>query len=560
MKQVVFLLIMTMLPVLGAADVCFERFDQDPLWDGLNNFSKIEMRPVIQDFGYRTTTNCNTSPGEVGGTITPDAKRAYYAKPLSSLSLNDSFGASGMMVVGPGGGNTLLGFFNPATANEWRMANSVVFRIYGRGNVFQVYFEYGTSLWRAGAGGYAGDFTSGTVCTWSLMYTPIGTDSGEIVAVFNGQTATCTLSPGHRGDGAMLDHFGLLPVLKHPDDTGHIWIDEVVINGVSEDFSVEPGWDAFQTQASYSSEDTRPRFAFGYSATQFTGGTAPGEIGGRFFRGDCRYPETLAYYGAVITDLSLESRLEASGKVNLRRAVSDSTTLFGFFHSERSVAVNPSQSQSLPAEFLGLAIEGPSADGFYIYPCYRTTIDGSDRSRVADPVSIYPDSQTRDWTLTYDPYGNGGDGEIVLECGGHTAVLPLQPGHKAMGAQFNRFGFVTPWVDGNGQLVYFDDLRYTYDVPTRAQFSAIPMTGPAPLEVFFEDNSASKHPITDWTWNFGDGSPVSHDRNPSILTPKTALIRSALSLPRRQNPTRVPSSGLLTWATAFRGPPCCYSD
>jgi len=28
--------------------------------------------------------------------------------------------------------------------------------------------------------------------------------------------------------------------------------------------------------------------------------------------------------------------------------------------------------------------------------------------------------------------------------------------------EFNRFGFVTTWIDGNGQHVYFDDLTYTW--------------------------------------------------------------------------------------------------
>ncbi len=511
---------------LCAGETRFEAFDQDPLWEGHNNFSTaFDMRPVVQDFGYSATTNCNASAGEVGGTITPDAKAAYYGKPLPALSFEESFSASGKLVVAPGGGNTLIGFFNSGSVNEWRTPNTVVFRIYGRSNVFHVNFEYGTRLWRAGAGLISTydpveerynpvEFPSGTVCTWSLTYTPVGADSGEIVAVFNGQTATCTLSPGHRGDGAALNRFGLLDVMKHPDDTGQLWIDEVVINGVPEDFSVDPGWEAFQNHASYVSEDTRPRFAFGFSGTQFNGGTSPGEIGGRFFRGDCRYPETLAYYGAPLENLSLEAPLEASGKVCLRRAVSDSTTLFGFFHSERSVAVNPSQSEGLPAEFLGLAIEGPSADGFYIYPCYRTQSEGGSRQYVADLPRIYPDGQARDWTLTYDPNGNGGGGEIRLACGGHTAVLPLQPGHKALGAQFNRFGFVTPWIDGNGQVVYFDDLTYTYAVPTRARFSAFPVEGSAPLEVEFTDESASTHAITGWTWDFGDGSAPSHERNP----------------------------------------------
>ena len=219
----------------------------------------------------------------MGGTITPDARLAYYAKPLAALSLNDSFSASGKIVVGQGGGNTLLGFFNPATSNEWRMANSLVFRLFmGVENTFQLHFEYGTSLWRAGAGMFPDYFKRYHLLLVINLY-PVGEDSGEIT-VIQRPKATCTLSPGHRGDGAVFTHFGLLKVLKHPDDTGHLWIDEVVINGIPEDFSMDPGWDAFQTQDSYLSEDTRPRFAFGYSGTQFAGGAIPGEIGGRFFR------------------------------------------------------------------------------------------------------------------------------------------------------------------------------------------------------------------------------------------------------------------------------------
>ena len=192
--------------------------------------------------------------------------------------------------------------------------------------------------------------------------------------------------------------------------------------------------------------------------------------------------------------------------------------------------VNSSQSYSLPAEFLGLAIEGPSSDGFYIYPCYRTQGDDGGRQYVSGLPPIYPDSQTRDWTLTYEPDDNGGNGEIRLVCGGQTAVLPLSPGHKAMGARFNRFGFVTPWIDGNCQTVYFDDLHYTYDIPTRARFSAFPSFGCAPLEVSFVNESESKYPITDWTWDFGDGSPQCHEMNPIHMYPQNGAYTVSLTI------------------------------
>jgi hypothetical protein len=44
---------------------------------------------------------------------------------------------------------------------------------------------------------------------------------------------------------------------------------------------------------------------------------------------------------------------------------------------------------------------------------------------------------------------------------GEAVSLDLAPGDKRAGARFDRFGLVTPWIDGNGQHVYFDDLSYT---------------------------------------------------------------------------------------------------
>jgi len=45
-----------------------------------------------------------------------------------------------------------------------------------------------------------------------------------------------------------------------------------------------------------------------------------------------------------------------------------------------------------------------------------------------------------------------------------------------------------------------------------AAFTANPTSGPIPLEVTFTDQSTGG--ATSWTWDFGDGSPVSHDQNP----------------------------------------------
>jgi len=185
-------------------------------------------------------------------------------------------------------------------------------------------------------------------------------------------------------------------------------------------------------------------------------------LGGLFFRGDCRYPDRLAAYGDRLSPLTLEKPLRASGKVSLRRGVTDSTTLIGFYHSAHSLFVNPSQDASTPQDFLGAAIEGPSREGFYFYPVYRNHSRGASSGIAANAPHIYPDGAMHDWSLEYDPTGAGGNGRITVTFDGRTVTINLASGHKAAGAQFDRFGLVTPWIDGNGQHVYFDDLSYTW--------------------------------------------------------------------------------------------------
>jgi hypothetical protein len=253
----------------------------------------------------------------------------------------------------------------------------------------------------------------------------------------------------------------LLNVMKQLDGGGELWLDDVEINGQCEDFSRDPCWEAFGNRRTYETRNVRPRFDFGFSSTQFAGGKSSGELGGLFFRGDCRYPERLAAYGDPLNLLTLEQPLRASGKVCLRRAVTDSTTLLGFYHSTHSLRVNPSQRFSTPVDFLGVAIEGPSSEGFYFYPVYRNHGDGAGHGAGVNPPRIYPDNRIHDWMIEYDPGSAGGDGTITVSLDDQAVRIALAPGDRAAGAQFDRFGLVTPWVDGNGQHVYVDDLNYT---------------------------------------------------------------------------------------------------
>jgi len=451
-----------------------ESFDKDPGWDGHNNRS-VRSETIRQDFGWSAaTTNAGGASGEIGGSIMPAAEPAYYAKKFPTRTFNDVLTASGTLMVEKGPGHTLIGFCNDGTLNEWRTRNSLALRINQRGDTFHCHFEYCTGKWRAGAGiigrydtvadrMHPKELQCGRVYHWSLKYDPNGADGRGLLAVtLDGDTASCELAPGHKLDGAEFNRFGILNVTKQFDNAGRLWLDNVTINGEREEFGSDPKWDASGNRRTYETRNVRPRFDFGFSPTHHAGGQATGELGGLFFRGDCRYGERLAAYGDRLRPLTLERPLRASGKVSLRRGVTDSTTLIGFYHSAHSLWVNPSQQFSTPQDFLGAAIEGPSREGFYFYPVYRNHGGGLSSGMGANAPRIYPDSATHDWMLEYDPAAAGGNGRISVTLDGKTVSIDLAPGAKAEGAHFDRFGLVTPWIDGNGQHVYFDDLSYTW--------------------------------------------------------------------------------------------------
>jgi hypothetical protein len=451
-----------------------ESFDTDPNWDGRNNRANDPSpRQMVQNFGFSSaTSNAGDSPGEVGGFITPAGEPAYYGAVISPKSLNDPLTASGVLNVPQGGGHTLIGFFNSDTVNEWRTPNTIALRIYGRGSYFLAYSEYGTSKWRAGGnalGGEAQISTGATDYPFALNYDPSGAGGlGTITATVGGQSAVLNLEPGHKSDGAVFNRFGILNVVKSADDAGRLWLDNLSIVGQLHEFNSNPGWDAHNNQNTYLSPNVRPRFDFGYSdATNHAGGQVPGEIGGHTFRGDSRAEfngNRMAYYGDQLNEtLSLDQPLHAEGVIGFHRGVSDSTTLIGFFHSEDSVRSSNSQASATPENFVGAAIEGPSAEGFYFYPVYGLDQEGEDSSGRGTPTppAIYPDGESRHWTLDYDPLANEGRGRVTLTLDGQSVSLDLAAGHKHIGAHFNRFGIITTHIDGNGQTIYFDDLTYT---------------------------------------------------------------------------------------------------
>ncbi len=442
-----------------------ERFDRDPGWDGRNNVNDaIEPREIKQNFGYSPTAHAGGRPGEIGGRITPAGEPAFYASALKELTLDDELSASGRVSLGPdeAGGNTLLGFFNAESVNEWRTPNSIVLRLYGRGDKIHVQAEYATGKWRAGAQAFTNGgreaflFPAAGPHFWSLRYEP--KDGGRITATFDGKSVVVPFDAGHQADGARFNRFGLLNVVKSADGPGNVWVDDLTVNGEAFDFSTDPGWDGRRNRETYSSPEVRFRFDFGWRPTSHAGG-GRGELGGLIYRGDDRSAGTLAYYGDRLQTLTLASPFRASGRVVLKRGQTDSGVHLGFFNAEESMRVSERNVGSIPENFAGISIEGPSREGFLPYPCYGTDKDGQARCAQGDErPHLYPDGKPHQWTLEYSPEGGG---RLTATLDGQSSSLSLESGHQALGASFDRFGIITTHVDGNGQEIYFDDLTYT---------------------------------------------------------------------------------------------------
>jgi hypothetical protein len=458
-----------------------ESFDRDPGWVGINNRSARQQEPIVirQNFGYSEKTNHAGSdkPGEIGGFITPAGEIAFYGKKIDAVDFEQPLTASGVMSIAPGGTHLLLGFFNSETVNEWRTPNTLAIRLNGRGDHFFGYVEYCTSKWRAG--GDTTPFPSitdpetgrwnliGYPCnkklSWSLSYDPKANDGqGAITATIGNDKAVCNLDATHKRDGATFNRFGILNVMKSADSGSEVWFDDISIQGEPmETFADDPNWDGRNNRHVNRSRLVRPWFDFGFSETHLAGGNGSGEIGGTIFRGDCREPQRMASYGGKVGPLSLEKPLTARGKITLRRGVSDSTTLFGFYHSQASMRSNESQSDGLPESVLGIHIEGPSSEGFKFYPVLRGMGDGGVVGNVREFPTLLPDGKVHDWRLDYEPASANSKRRITITLDEKSATLDIPDNVKIDDTTFDRFGIVTSWIDGNSQNVYWDDITYT---------------------------------------------------------------------------------------------------
>ena len=148
-----------------------------------------------------------------------------------------------------------------------------------------------------------------------------------------------------------------------------------------------------------------------------------------------------AYYAKKIAAKSFERKLSASG-----RLVFDGPkfhVLVGFFNSG---TVNEWRTpNTIAIRLLG------RGDVYYAVVEYAT----SGRTQLKGFKTGVP----VEWSIQYDPVGNGGSGSIAVTLGGETSVCHLAAGHKADGATFDRFGLLTAIKspDDSGE-VWLDDI------------------------------------------------------------------------------------------------------
>src|SRR5258708_114413 len=102
-------------------------------------------------------------------------------------------------------------------------------------------------------------------------------------------------------------------------------MDDLAVDDQKWDFSTDPHWEGVGNRDSFTEMETPGAHDFGYSATNFAGGSI-GELGGTVWR------STFASYADRVGPLTLAQPLVASGRVVLTGADPDSDVCMGWFH------------------------------------------------------------------------------------------------------------------------------------------------------------------------------------------------------------------------------------
>lgn len=472
-----------------------ESFDRDPGWEGHNNRIVPKKYPtIVQDFGYSKTHFAGNAGGEIGGQVWRASEPAYYALKIGRKTLHDKLSASGTFALTkttsgsgiffgffraeqPGGGGRPIGSLGLNMDGEPRGARLAVRLITGKNQ------SCGTFITPFLPGKFRPTpiRNDGTRYRWKLDYDPQAANGrgqfrftlesdahkpGELEKLDlptshkeearsrfpNVNTFTVDLPEGYRQHGTTFDHFGLMNMMKAGGRMS-IYFDDLQYDGRSEDFAQDPNWDASANRLTYRATDVGGAHNFGFSETNHAGGKR-GELGGTFWRSG-KY----GYYADRVGPLTLEDRLETSGKVVLKVGAPDSDMFLGWFNS-----ANKEKPPTEAGQFLGVHVGGPTRVGHHFHPSF-TTAKGTRGQAAAGPV-LMP-GKIYDWSLVYDPTAEGGKGSITVTLGKESVILPLKEGIKRQGAHFDRFGVFTSDIGGQIVKIFLDELNYTAARPKR---------------------------------------------------------------------------------------------
>jgi hypothetical protein len=218
-----------------------------------------------------------------------------------------------------------------------------------------------------------------------------------------------------------------------------------------QDFSSDPNWDGFQNRL-VPSPPPITRQDFRWRDTNNAKGAKPGEIGGWIQRS-----ATPAYLATPIQPKTLNDKLTASGRFAVTKDGGNSGMLFGWFNKDSRGWRTPNS--------LTFRIDGNGGKYwvFFEYGTQHWLAGGmgcfeGERYQTTPTKPFLADGTPHTWSITYDPAGAGGRGQITFTIDNKTYTLDLMEGHKSDGATFDRFGMFNVQTTGSGMEVYFDDL------------------------------------------------------------------------------------------------------
>jgi hypothetical protein len=288
------------------------------------------------------------------------------------------------------------------------------------------------------------------------------------------------------------------------------------------EFQADPQWEGFRNRL-LPKKLPIVKQDFGYRESHFANGSGPGEIGGLVQRSSLP-----AYYAKAIPKLTLNDKLSASGKLAVTHAEGGSAAMIGWFHQSSRGWRTPNSA--------GFRIDGNGGKYWLFYEygtrSHQTGGGGAFEGEryQTTPTKPFPaDGTVHTWALNYDPEENDGHGVLNFRVDDKDWLpVPLPPGHKEDGAEFDRFGIWNVQAPGDILEFYIDDMIVNGE---RYEFASDPnWIGSGNTDEFEERIIRPFHDIGYSRSLHAGGSPgeiggtIFRDEQPAYYAAKTELL------------------------------------